>query len=287
MRRSPFVHVIAVMVALTSTLVGLGLVVEGSGQVWQAFARLDFSMSSTTVGFLLQLAGIIFITVAALTGIWSSAGLITVSIIGLGALALSAMPLAAATLLQSVEVLSTHWYSALFSGLPQFVCLALGAMGFAVMLQRRAHPRSKRSSGGNGGVIAGHIVGIVLAPLLTVGGVVLTLRGIEANRIAALTYMESFTDPGANALIIGGAALFTVGVFLVRWSPFALLLPALITFVAAILIYASPNLPFTLIPSLIPFQVHVAAVLGVALIAGSVTFWSVRARSRRKPRHSS
>lgn len=275
-------RVLTVVIALVCVIAGLALSAEGGFRLLRTYSALDFSLSSIGMALALHVAGALLFAAAALTGLWSSAGLLACLVLGLAAFALAATPSMAIALFTSIGGLPLPWFSTLFQGLPQFVLLTLGAAGVAIKLQRSASRPRKGS-----GTAVGHVVGLLGSPILIIGGLLVAARGIEANYALVLRFADGPADPRSVFLIfIGGLMLFG-GVLLARWSPFALVLPAFVLLLAAVISF-TPALSHVVLPiMLIPLVLLNGIALVGTLVGVTIAAAVVRSKSRRVARHAS
>ncbi|WP_293697768.1 hypothetical protein [uncultured Agrococcus sp.] len=273
-------RVLTVVIALVCVIAGLALSAEGGFRLLRTYSTLDFSLSSIGIALALQVAGALLFAAAALTGLWSSAGLLACLVLGLAAFALVAAPGMAIALFSSVEGLPLPWFSTLFQGPPQFVLLTLGAAGVAIKLQRSAS-KPRKGSG------AGHVVGLLGSPLLIIGGLLLAARGVQANYALMSAFGNAPADLQPVLLIVIGGVMLFGGVLLVRWSPYGLLLPALVLLVAAVISF-TPALSHVVLPiMLIPLVLLNGIALAGTLVGVTIVAAVVRSRSRRLARHAS
>ncbi|HIY65192.1 MAG TPA: hypothetical protein H9830_02815 [Candidatus Agrococcus pullicola] len=275
-------RVLTVVIALVCAIAGLALCAEGGFRLLRTYSTLDFSLSSIGIALALQVAGALLFAAAALTGLWSSAGLLSCLVLGLAAFAFAAMPNVAIALFTSIEGLPLPWFSILFQGLPQFVLLTLGAAGVAMKLQRSVGKPRKGS-----GTAVGHVVGLLGSPLLIIGGLLVAARGIEANYALVSRFGDGPADPRSVFLIVIGGVMLFGGVLFARWSPHGLLLPALALLVAAVISFTPALAPVVLPIMLIPPVLLNGIALTGTLVGATIAAAAVRAKSRRVARHAS
>jgi hypothetical protein len=217
MRRSPLLaRIISIVFAVIAAPAAIGLLSAG-GRAWYfaftAYAGVD---SGLLVGPLIsQAVGIVLLLAVVATGFWTSAGLLTVGVLALVNLVLAVFPALLMPLYRGP--LPMEWMDGIAYGIPLALFTALGAMGLVLLLARRRPARPN---------LALTLVGIVASPLLlAAGGCVLGL-GIARSLLVALQQLRLTVSPDGVALLLLGVILIAAGVLTTRWSPFALLLPA-------------------------------------------------------------
>ncbi|MBT2495383.1 hypothetical protein J7E45_07170 [Microbacterium sp. ISL-59] len=240
-------RLITVIIAVVVAPFGAGLIATG-GSSWVfaygQYALEDVDLGRFAMSFLLQAVGILLLLLVAMTGIWSSAGLIAVGVLALVPLVISLFP---ALLLEAYRlgagILPVEWLDGLAYGLPLILLPVLGTMGLVLAMVRR------RPEATGAGLAIG---GLIVAPVLLLAGVLLLSWGLGRTSIVALQqYRFDFVPEAAAAVLIGTLAIIA-GVFVTRWSRFALVLPALALLVVSALVFA----PRVLLPalSLLPME---------------------------------
>lgn len=219
-------RIIAALIGLIVTPVALGLLSSGGLAWYQAFTRYAGFDGTLLIGpTALQAAGIALLIVVVLTGLWSSAGL-------LAAGAVTVFPLVFA-LFPSVTVwayqlpVPREWIDGAYYGLPAALLPVLGGMGLALWFARHRPSRSA----------ALNVVGLFATPVLLLAGAWLTTLSI-ARLLTSMQRFELSPAPDAFGLLIGGIVLIVAGLFFTRWSPFALLLPAIFLIIITPLLVA-------------------------------------------------
>ena len=283
MRRSSLTaRLITILIALILTPIALILLSVGGQTVNLTLFAYGFDGYLTPlVGpLLLQALGLALLIVVVLTGIWSSAGLIAIGIFSIVPLIVAAFPV---TLSWIIRIQPRDWGDGLVYGVPLVVLAPLGAMGLVLALVRRdPRPRGTALS----------VIGIVAAPLLLTAGAWALTWGIADGALFALQRFEFDLRPGAASAVFAGALLVIAGIAVTRWSPFALVLPALALLVASILLIAAPETAFpvlfelprglnTVVPTLLLYGGGAAA--GLLYLAFTVVLLRVRAQSRLTP----
>ncbi|MFF5625213.1 hypothetical protein ACFY5A_07575 [Microbacterium sp. NPDC012755] len=280
MRRSSMpARIITALFAVVVAPIGAGLLSAG-GRAWYytftAFGGFDTSRLLGPV--LLQAVGILLLLAVVATGFWSSAGLLTVGILALASLVFAIFPSLLLSMYQAP--LPQEWVDGIVYGIPLALFLAFGAMGLVLLLARRSPARPR---------MAMNIVGLVAAPVLLTVGIGLLAFGISRGMLVALQQYRFDVSFDAIAAVLSGAVLVVAGVMTTRWSPFALLLPAVVLLVLTPL-SLSPgsgfqDVLFTLsremsrsVPPLLVMGAGVAAALAYALFTAVL----LRARAQNR-----
>ncbi|WP_435749070.1 hypothetical protein [Microbacterium sp. PMB16] len=279
-RSSTLARLITVIIAVVITPVAVGLLASG-GTKW---LMTYFEYGSSGDGFgpllmptLLQALGILLLVAVVLTGVWSSAGLLAVGALALVPLAFALFP---ALLLESYRVLGPvlprEWIDGLTYGIPLIFFPALGAMGIVLANVRRRPERPAT-------VLS--ILGLVAAPILLVAGICLLAWGIARGQFTALQQFRFEFLPDAAAAVLVGTLLAIAGVFVTRWSTFALVLPAVALIVLSLLILV-PDVIFStlggipMIGRTLPQLVILGVGTAIALIYLVFTVVVLRVRAR-------
>lgn len=263
------IHIIATLIAVIAGVGGLALSATGGMRIWEAYMRFDLANERVADGLLLQLLGAVLVVIAVLTGRWSPFGLLVLGLTALVALVLSAFPLVLFSVVPQIPVSFAAWYQAIVVGAPQIVGGVVGATGIVLLTRRRRHaPAQPRRAGS----AVGHVVGILVAPLLFLGGLLLLLRGLDSAGKPHLALAGIVTDPLWMLALFSGFVLIVAAVLCAHWSPFSLVLPALATLVLTLLVFL-PELILPLsahLPTAIPFFVFGGLLTASALGAGTV-----------------
>lgn len=226
---------------------------------------------------LLQTLGVVLLIVVVLTGVWSSAGLIVVGAFMIAPLIAAFFPV---TLTWIYRVAPREWVDGLVYGLPLVILAALSAMGLVLALVRR-DPRPK------GGALGA--IGVVIAPLLLAAGAWAITWGIAEGVLFALQRFQFDLRPDAASATIVGTLLVIAGITVSRWSPFALVLPAVVLLFGSVVMIAAPSVAFnllvalprsmnTLVPSLLLYGGGAAA--GLMYLTFTAVLLRVRSQSR-------
>lgn len=274
------IHIIAALIALIAGWGGLALSAAGGIRIWEAYMRFDLGDERVTEGLLLQALGAVLLLVAVLTGRWSPFGLVLLGLTALGALVLSAFPAALLSVAPQLPASVTAGYQAVLVGAPQVIGGVVGAIGVVLLTRLRTHAATGPRRAGSA---AGHIVGILVAPLLFLGGLLLLLRGLNSAGEPQLALLGMATDPFWMLALFSGFALIVAAVLCARWSPFSLLLPALATLALTLLVFLPELiLPFTAhLPTALPFFVFAGLPTASALVAGTAVVLLQRVGPRR------
>jgi hypothetical protein len=261
-RSSTSARLITVIIAVVVAPFGAGLIATG-GSSWVfaygQYALADFDLGRFAMPILLQAVGILLLLLVAMSGIWSSAGLIAVGVLAIVPLVISLFP---ALLLEAYRLgagaLPVEWLDGLAYGLPLILLPVLGTMGLVLAMVRR------RPDAPGVGLSVG---GLVVAPVLLLAGVLLLSWGVGRTRIVALQqYRFDFVPEAAAAILIGTLAIIA-GVFVTRWSRFALVLPALALLLVSALVFA----PRVLFPALSVLPMEGSRPLSTLILVGGGT----------------
>lgn len=277
-RSSALARIITVIVAVVLAPLGTGLL-AGGGRVWMStvfqYAReVDYTQLAGPTA--LQALGILLLVVVVVTGIWSSAGLIAVGILALAPVIFAMFPAAFIAVQRAVRI-PLEWTDGIVYGVPLVLFPVLGTMGVVLALVRR-RPEPRGAAFG--------LVGGILSPVVLAFGAGLLSWGIGAGMLYAYQHFEMSVQPVAVAAVLGGVILVVVGVAVTRWSPFALLLPAL----ALLVVNALVLLPDVLFPAIFRLPREISGTVPALLLFGtgtaaaflylSYTFVLLRVRSR-------
>lgn len=214
-------RVITAIIALVMTPIALGLIATGGVQWMHLYIRL--ATQTLTPQLLISLgalgAGLVLLVAVVLTGLWSSAGLITAGILSIFPLVTAIFPGLTSGLHSTFHrVLPREWLDGLSFGLPLVILPALGGLGIALMQMRR-HPRHAP--------IWARVVGLVGIPIALLAGGWATQYGLAVSYRELLFNADSATVTPIGALaVLVGTAIVVAAAIAVRWSPYALFLPA-------------------------------------------------------------
>lgn len=280
MRRSSLTaRLITIVIALALTPVALILLSLGGQTVTLTFFAYGFDGDfAPLVGpLLLQTLGLVLLVLVVLTGIWSSAGLIAMGLLSVVPLIVAVFPV---TLSWLIRIAPREWGDGLIYGVPLVVLAILGTMGLVLALVRRdSRPKGAALS----------VIGIIAAPVLLAGGAWAIVWGIGDGVLFALQRFQFDIRPGASLAVFAGTLLVVAGIAVTRWSPFALILPAVVLLVASIMLLAAPDAVFpmllqlprgmnTVVPTVLLYGGGAAA--GVLYLAFTAVLLRVRAHSR-------
>lgn len=220
-----------VLYALIVTPVATGLIVYG-GMPWQQYRLmratgleelLQFLLSPSGLPSLLALAGGLLLVSVVATGLASSAGLLSVSLLGLLPLSLSIVPQLLISLFEVLpEVLRPASYGIFAQGVALVLYPVLGGMGLALVIARR-RPRPH---------LAVSLPGVVALPVVLLLGAWLTMYGYAmVMRTFSITFGAEAAPVPALLALGAGMVLLWLGVGAAGGSPYALVLPALVLLV--------------------------------------------------------
>lgn len=222
-------HLIGGLVAVVCGLGGFALVAIGGQRLLQAYMRLDLGSTVAVTGVGLQIAGTALLVLAVLTARWTPVGLLCLGTLSLATLAASAFPLALYSAAANLPAIASSPLNLTLVGVPQVLGAVMGGVGLALLLRQdgrrslRTGPADSRPSASGAGT---HVIAAVAAPILFVPGLLVLLRGVSGAMRSVQMLMES--NPLWLIAIAGGLVLLLAACFTVRWSPFSLILPALI-----------------------------------------------------------
>lgn len=221
-------RLLTVVYALPATVLATALISYG-GSSWMQFisARgymapdvLDVLTGPFGMKILVGVGGGILLLVSvALTGIASSAGLLSIGLLSLVSLALCAVP----TVLLSVygaiptSLVPFEVKDGIVYGLPLLLHTVLGGLGLGLMLtRRRPDPH-----------VAVSVLGLLVVPIVLLAGVVLTWGGIGHGALTVARTADRHFSPLVAVLLVLAALLVWLGAAASRWSPYSLIIPAL------------------------------------------------------------
>lgn len=284
-------RLLTVVYALVITPVATGLISYGGGQWFRitqqrssADGLLPAGVDATSlVGPLLALAaGILLVASVAASGIASSAGLLAAGVLGLFSVATSAFP----PLLQLVYGIASPvipWVvlDGLTFGLTPVLHMLLGGLGLSLLLARR------RPTTG----LPAALVGLLLIPVLLAVGPLLMFQGQARGALIWAQTFQATVSPGVVLLVLGGVLLLVLAAGATRWSPYALVIPALALLALSMIALLSTGvIPFagtwwTFAAGLpmIFIATGGAAAAAVAMLVHTGVLAIVRSRSARAP----
>ncbi|MBB5833217.1 hypothetical protein [Brachybacterium aquaticum] len=275
----------------------LGLVLLGYGaDGWFPVARMPADLRTSATAFLgtpegvqatvlLGIGALLLVSVV-VTGLASSAGLMLVSLLAVGAIALSAMPMLLIDGMRMLPGLFPMEVTTLvYTALPQLLLPLMGGFGVALCVARR------RPAAG----AAPALLGLVALPVLLLLGAGMLLYGHSENAVLSMVTFTAQTTPLLAGLVIAGAVVLWVTAALTRFSPWAMLLPALVLLGATAALFV-PGL-LTSIPwiwqsytgSIVVYFLITGGGLAVAavMLVHTLVLAAVRAGSRRRIRKAS
>lgn len=275
-------RIITALIGVVVTPIALGLLSTGGWGWYAAVGSFDgFDLSAVAGPTALQAIAIALLVGLVLTGLWSAAGLLTAGILSIVPIAFSLFPSLLMSIYQLRLPLPREWIDGLAYGVPLAILPALGGMGLALWSARHRPARS--------GTL--HAIGFVASPLLLLGGGWM-LALSAARAFQALQRFQLGVSVDAAAYAIGGAVLIVAGLFFTKWSPFALLLPALALIVITPLMIMRASAFFGFVFALdrdtatgLTVLVTMGAAVAAAMLYIVFTIVMVRTRSRATVQH--
>lgn len=248
-------RLITIAVAIVLTPVALTLLSAG-GQivnvVFFSFGRPDLGALGGPL--LLQALGVVLLILVLLSGVWSSAGLLAAGVLSVAPLVFALFP---SILFALYRVVPREWVDGLVYGVPLLVLPVLGAMGLVLFLVRR-----RARVGGT----ALSVVGLLAAPLLLAAAAWSISWGIAEGTLRAMQQLDLEFRPAPALAVLGGVVLLVAGVLVSRWSPFALLVPAVVLLASSVLLISAPEVFF---PALRDLPRGINTVLPTLLLFGA------------------
>lgn len=218
-------RVITGAIGLIVTPVAVALVVAGGDHFTRLYSSFGGAPTlAQSVGpTLMFVVGVLLLVGVVVTGLWSSAGLLAAGVTGL--LPLAAVIFPALTIwIWGVLPGSEIFANGMVSGQPLIIPAVLGAMGLALLLVRRLPLRTN---------VTPSILGYLIAPVaLTLSAWLMTV-GLAIGPMRALQTFRLDSDPVAILTILGALVLLIGGIVVVRWSPAALVAPAVALLIVA------------------------------------------------------
>lgn len=261
-RSSTIARLVTAVFALAATPIAVGALSLG-GSPWLSYTGnyMRLPLAEGPWPSLVWVAlGMVLLLLVALSGIWSSAGLLVAGLWAVPSLITVLVPSLALEVLGAVgralpgdQVIAVT--TGFTFGVHALLTLPLSALGLVLVLSRRHPARSLLLALG----------GTVLAPLVLGAGLVLMLAGIAATLVTAIRAFELAPALIPTVAVLLGAVLQVLGLSMTRWAPFALLLPAL-AFAAVTVLFLTP-VPFRLLESLADVSLGRVPVSDVVLTA--------------------
>lgn len=285
-------RLLTVVYALIVTPIATGLLSYGGSGWLQYFMTRRFMDSSpvellgTPMGSRILLGvglGLLLLASVVATGIASSAGLLAVGVLGLVSIVLSIVPaLMLEVYMTAAEVIPPQFLDGMVYGLPLILHPLMGGLGLGLLVaRRRPDPH-----------VAASVAGLVVVPLMLLLGAGLLFRGVAEGAAFAMRMFRLDVQPMVVVLVLAGALLVTLGGAASRWSPYALIVPALVTLVASLAMMSSDVL--SLISGLWNSPTASSAVsfllvggglaAAVVMLVHTVVLAIVRHRARRQAR---
>lgn len=238
-------RLLTTLYALAITPLATGLLAYGGSGWLRIYSTRGYLGDSTTDLLLgpagLQILGgaglgILLLASVVATGIVSSAGLLVAGALGLLSLVLSAVPSLLIAVYQGLlSFVPLESVDGFAYGLPLVLHTLMGGLGAALVItRRRPDPH-----------LAASLVGLLVVPALLLLGASLQLGGIGNGVLRAMRTFDTRISVVTIALIAGGCLLLWLGAAASRWSPYALLVPALVLLAAVVpfLVPAAPLPP--------------------------------------------
>jgi hypothetical protein len=228
MKRSPVVHLLVALGGLVLLVGGLALLGIGariSAAVLSSAASMGRGVNPLALGpgLGLGLLGLVLLLLVVLSGLLSSAGMLMGLVVGASCLVLQAW-VWPGNLLDIVEGsgrVPPGSVDAYAYGVADFLAFTIAGLGCVLFLQRhssRGAPRPVRF-----GAVLGHVVGIVLLPVLLAMLGLLYIYAAQAARMDQNPF--SLTGRTFKTGLI--AVVLILVLLLSRWSPAAPILPGL------------------------------------------------------------
>lgn len=264
-RSSLLARLLTIVTALVVTPIAIGLLSSG-GYVWAnvvmtryAYGGPDLAVFAGPVA--MQLLGLLLLAGVVITGVWSSAGLLAIAVLGLIWLVLSAIPAVMIEVYRGAgSILPQGWMDGSIYGIALALYAALGAMGLVLFSVRR------RPSPGRTGAA---LLGILLAPLALLIGGWLFIRGVAGGQMQALMLSSLSFNVVATLAVLGGLLLIVLGIGVTHWSPWALLLPA-VALLAATAVLMFPD-SYPILGAVLPADTVQTAFMFFLLGGGTAT----------------
>ena len=292
----PIARLLTVVYALVVTPVATTLVVYGA-MPWHQHVLmrnvpldqlLEYLFSSIGLpSFLALLGGLLLLVSVVATGLASSAGLLSVSVLALFPLGLLAWPQLPVLLHERVpDFLFQAVFGLLAQGVPLLLFPVMGGLGLALVIARR-RPRPP---------VALSVIGAVLVPVIMLAA---TLLAMHAVVVASTSYMTTF---GAEGVPVSAMLTAVLGVVLL-WlcgaatgaSPYAQILPALVTLAATAALFIPgvlmmlPSVAYSRVggTTMSVLAMGGGAALGLVLLAHTAVQLAVSSRARRRAQAAS
>ncbi len=292
----PIARLLTVVYALVVTPVATTLVVYGA-MPWHQHVLmrnvpldqlLEYLFSSIGLpSFLALLGGLLLLVSVVATGLASSAGLLSVSVLALFPLGLLAWP--------QLPVLVHEWlpdflFQAVFvmpaQGVPLLLFPVMGGLGLALAIARR-RPRPP---------VALSAIGAVLVPVIMLAG---TLLAMHAVVVASTSYMTTLGAEGVPVsamltAVLGAVLLWLCGAA-TGASPYAQILSALVTLAATAALFLPgvlmmlPSVAYSRVggTTMSVLAMGGGAALGLVLLAHTAVQFAVSSRARRRAQAAS
>ena len=292
----PIARLLTVVYALVVTPVATTLVVYGA-MPWHQHVLmrnvpldqlLEYLFSSRGLPpFLALLGGLLLLVSVVATGLASSAGLLSVSVLALFPLGLLAWPQLPVLLHERVpDFLFQAVFVMLAQGVPMLLFPVMGGLGMALAIARR-RPRPP---------VALSVIGAVLVPVIMLAA---TLLAMHAVVVASTSYAVNFGATGVPAAAMLTAVLGVVLLWLcgaaTGASPYAQILPALVTLAATAALFIPgvlmmlPSVAYSRVggTTMSVLAMGGGAALGLVLLTHTAVQLEVSSRARRRAQAAS
>jgi hypothetical protein len=230
-------RVLTIAYALVITPIATGLLsYGGSGWLqyvmvnWSAISLGDFFSSPAAVPVVLGLViGLLLLLSVVATGFASSAGLLAVGVMSLVSITLAVVP---SLLFPLYGALPSQEFFAVADGfvvgLPLVLHVLIGGLGLALVLARsRPEPH-----------LALSMIGIPVVPIVLLAGLGLAVAGLARGTGTAVMTLQPAIDPLAIVLVAAGSLLIVLAAAATGWSPYALVIPALLLVAVSLMLLA-------------------------------------------------
>ncbi|MGP9603549.1 hypothetical protein ACT3SY_12125 [Brachybacterium sp. AOP42-E1-35] len=232
-------RILTIVYALVVAPIATGLLAHGGSTLVRfAMSRgyVDASLGELLAGpagarvFLGAGLGILLLASIVATGVVSSAGLLAVGVLGLLSVAISAVPELAFQIYQHrPPMVPQEALDGIVYGLPLLLHPLIGGLGLALVIaRRRPDPHLVVS-----------LLGVIVVPLGLLLASLMLLRGHADGVRMAMVSFYTETQLTTVVLVVLGALLLGIAAAASRWSPYALVIPAIVLLLVSAGIYFS------------------------------------------------
>lgn len=287
-------RILTVVYALVVTPIATGLLAYGGsalGNYAMSRGYIDASLAQLLTGtagarVIIGVGlGILLLASVVATGVVSSAGLLAVGGLGLISAVISAVPGLALQIYQQLSpTVPTEVLQGISYGLPLVLHPLLGGLGLGLVIARRRPAPHLVSS----------LLGLLLVPAGLLIAALMLFQGHAAGLNVALMTFSTHIHPLNAVLVVLGALLLYLAAAASRWSPYALVIPAIVLLLASVgsLLFTIDLIP----PAVWNSQAGQAAMTllfvgggfaaAAVMLVHTAVLAIVRARSRRRLRVS-